>query len=53
MRRAAIALRSRSRRRALEEAVGRIEHVRLETHPRFFDFFVEGCQFEPFGRAAA
>jgi uncharacterized 2Fe-2S/4Fe-4S cluster protein (DUF4445 family) len=50
---AAIALLSVSRRRALEEAVRRVEHVRLETHPRFFDFFVEGCQFAPFGREAA
>ena len=25
----------------------RVEHCRLETHPRFFDFFVEGCQFKP------
>jgi uncharacterized 2Fe-2S/4Fe-4S cluster protein (DUF4445 family) len=50
---ASIALRSLSRRRALEQAVRRVEHVRLETHPRFFDVFVEGCQFEPFGREAA
>jgi uncharacterized 2Fe-2S/4Fe-4S cluster protein (DUF4445 family) len=50
---AAIALRSVPRRRALEVFVGRIEHVRLETHPRFFDIFVEGCQFAPFGRKAA
>jgi uncharacterized 2Fe-2S/4Fe-4S cluster protein (DUF4445 family) len=50
---ASIALRSLSRRRALEAAVSRVEHVRLETHPRFFDVFVEGCQFEPFGREAA
>ncbi len=50
---ASIALRSLPRRRALEAAVRRIEHVRLETHPRFFDVFVEGCQFEPFGREAA
>jgi uncharacterized 2Fe-2S/4Fe-4S cluster protein (DUF4445 family) len=50
---AAIALRSVSRRRALENVVRRIEHVRLETHPRFFDIFVEGCQFTPFGREAA
>src|SRR5262249_2271620 len=46
---AALALRSRERRLALEAAVTRVEHVRLETHPRFFDFFVEGCQFAPFG----
>ena len=32
---------------ALEETVTRIEHVRLETHPRFFDIFVDGCQFAP------
>ncbi len=50
---AAIALRSLSRRRALEDVVRRIEHVRLETHPRFFDIFVEGCQFVPFGQEAA
>ena len=25
----------------------RVEHCRLETHPQFFDFFVEGCQFKP------
>jgi uncharacterized 2Fe-2S/4Fe-4S cluster protein (DUF4445 family) len=44
---AAIALRSRSRREFLEATVRRIEHVRLEAHPRFFDVFVEGCQFKP------
>jgi hypothetical protein len=31
--------------------VKRVEHVRLEAHPHFFEFFVEGCQFEPFGSA--
>jgi uncharacterized 2Fe-2S/4Fe-4S cluster protein (DUF4445 family) len=46
---AAIALRSASRRRAIEEQAKRIEHVRLETHPRFFDIFVDGCQFVAFG----
>jgi len=50
---ASIALLSRSRRRALEQAVVRIEHVRLETHPRFFDYFVEGCQLVPFGSPGA
>jgi uncharacterized 2Fe-2S/4Fe-4S cluster protein (DUF4445 family) len=50
---AAIALVSLPRRRALEEAVRRVEHVRLETHPRFFDIFVDGCQFAPFGGEAA
>jgi hypothetical protein len=27
--------------------VKRVEHCRLETHPNFFEFFVEGCQFKP------
>jgi uncharacterized 2Fe-2S/4Fe-4S cluster protein (DUF4445 family) len=45
---AAIALLSRERRQELEELVKRIEHVRLETNPHFFDFFVDGCQFHPF-----
>jgi len=44
---ASIALLSRSKRQELEELVRRVEHCRLETHPRFFDFFVEGCQFKP------
>ena len=44
---ACIALLSRSRRRELEELVKRVEHCRLETHPSFFDYFVEGCQFKP------
>jgi uncharacterized 2Fe-2S/4Fe-4S cluster protein (DUF4445 family) len=43
---ACIALLSRSRRRELEELVTRVEHCRLETHPSFFDYFVEGCQFK-------
>ncbi|MEM7393984.1 MAG: ASKHA domain-containing protein, partial [Verrucomicrobiota bacterium] len=42
---ASIALLSRSRREELEQLVGLIEHCRLETHPDFFDHFVEGCQF--------
>jgi uncharacterized 2Fe-2S/4Fe-4S cluster protein (DUF4445 family) len=49
---AAMTLLSKTRRKELEELVKLIEHVRLETHPYFFDFFVEGCQFEPFGAAA-
>jgi uncharacterized 2Fe-2S/4Fe-4S cluster protein (DUF4445 family) len=49
---ASMALLSRSRRAELETLVKRVEHVRLETHPQFFEFFVEGCQFEPFGTAA-
>jgi uncharacterized 2Fe-2S/4Fe-4S cluster protein (DUF4445 family) len=44
---AGIALLSRSRRAALEQMVRMVEHCRLETHPDFFDFFVEGCQFKP------
>jgi uncharacterized 2Fe-2S/4Fe-4S cluster protein (DUF4445 family) len=44
---ASIALLSRSKREELEELVKHVEHCRLETHPRFFDFFVEGCQFKP------
>jgi uncharacterized 2Fe-2S/4Fe-4S cluster protein (DUF4445 family) len=50
---AAMALLSRTRRAELEALVRRVEHVRLETHPRFFDFFVDGCQLEPFGGAGA
>ena len=46
---ASIALLSRRRRSELEAIVRRAELVRLEAHPRFFDFFVEGCQFESFG----
>jgi uncharacterized 2Fe-2S/4Fe-4S cluster protein (DUF4445 family) len=44
---ATIALLSMKRRRELEELVRKVEHCRLETHPNFFDFFVEGCQFKP------
>lgn len=44
---ATIALLSRSKRRELEDLVKKVEHCRLETHPSFFDFFVEGCQFKP------
>jgi len=49
---ASIALLSRRRRADLEAIVRRAELVRLEAHPSFFDFFVEGCQFEPFGGTA-
>jgi uncharacterized 2Fe-2S/4Fe-4S cluster protein (DUF4445 family) len=49
---ASMALLSRSRRAELEAIVRRVEHVRLETHPHFFEFFVEGCQLERFGVAA-
>jgi uncharacterized 2Fe-2S/4Fe-4S cluster protein (DUF4445 family) len=44
---ASLTLLSPSRRQELEELVRRVEHCRLETHPRFFDFFVEGCLFHP------
>lgn len=44
---ATIALISRTRRHELESLVTRVEHCRLETHPSFFDFFVDGCQFRP------
>lgn len=44
---ACIALLSNTKRHELEQLVRRVEHCRLETHPHFFDFFVEGCQFKP------
>jgi uncharacterized 2Fe-2S/4Fe-4S cluster protein (DUF4445 family) len=44
---ACIALLSRTRRDELEQLVRRVKHCRLETHPGFFDYFVEGCQFDP------
>jgi uncharacterized 2Fe-2S/4Fe-4S cluster protein (DUF4445 family) len=44
---ATVALLSRTKRAELESLVRRVEHCRLETHPQFFDFFVEGCQFKP------
>ena len=44
---ASMALLSEAKRREMEALVRRVEHCRLETHPRFFDFFVEGCQFQP------
>jgi uncharacterized 2Fe-2S/4Fe-4S cluster protein (DUF4445 family) len=44
---ATILLLSNAKRRELVELVKRVEHCRLETHPNFFDFFVEGCQFKP------
>jgi uncharacterized 2Fe-2S/4Fe-4S cluster protein (DUF4445 family) len=50
---ACIALLSRTKRQELEQLVRRVEHCRLETHPSFFDFFVEGCQFKPVETHAA
>lgn len=44
---ATITLLSKTRREELEQLVKRVQHCRLETDPRFFDFFVEGCQFKP------
>jgi uncharacterized 2Fe-2S/4Fe-4S cluster protein (DUF4445 family) len=44
---ACMALLSVTRRRELEALVRGVEHCRLETHPQFFDYFVEGCQFKP------
>jgi uncharacterized 2Fe-2S/4Fe-4S cluster protein (DUF4445 family) len=44
---ATLALLSKTKRKELESLVRRVEHCRLETHPQFFDFFVEGCQFKP------
>ncbi|HTR80072.1 MAG TPA: ASKHA domain-containing protein [Bacteroidota bacterium] len=44
---ACIALLSRTKRTELEDLVKRVVHCRLETDPNFFDYFVEGCQFNP------
>jgi uncharacterized 2Fe-2S/4Fe-4S cluster protein (DUF4445 family) len=44
---ACIALLSRTKRMELENLVKRVVHCRLETHPNFFNYFVEGCQFNP------
>ncbi len=44
---ACMALLSRQKRAALEQLVRGVKHCRLETHPQFFDLFVEGCQFHP------
>ena len=44
---ATIALLSKRKREELEDLVKKVEHCRLETHPDFFNFFVEGCQFKP------
>jgi len=44
---ACIALLSRTKRAELENLVKRVTHCRLEAHPNFFNYFVEGCQFHP------
>jgi uncharacterized 2Fe-2S/4Fe-4S cluster protein (DUF4445 family) len=52
---ACVTLLSRKKRLELESLVKRVEHCRLEDHPDFFNYFVEGCQFNPvesFGSAA-
>jgi uncharacterized 2Fe-2S/4Fe-4S cluster protein (DUF4445 family) len=43
---AAIALRSKPQRDQLESLVRKIGHVGLESDPAFFDYFVEGCQYD-------
>ena len=50
---ACIALLSRTKRTELEAMVKRVTHCRLEAHPHFFDYFVEGCQFNPVGSSNA
>jgi uncharacterized 2Fe-2S/4Fe-4S cluster protein (DUF4445 family) len=49
---ACIALLSCAKRAELEALVKRVTHCRLETHPEFFNYFVEGCQFNPVESAA-
>ena len=44
---ASIALLSKTKRDELENIIKKIVHCRLETDPSFFDYFVEGCQFNP------
>jgi len=44
---ATIALLSRAKRAELEALVKTVTHCRLEDHANFFNFFVEGCQFQP------
>jgi uncharacterized 2Fe-2S/4Fe-4S cluster protein (DUF4445 family) len=44
---ACIALLSRTKRVELENLVKKVTHCRLEAHPNFFNYFVDGCQFNP------
>jgi len=44
---ASIALLSKSKRCEIEKLVEKVKHCRLETDPLFFNYFVEGCQFNP------
>jgi uncharacterized 2Fe-2S/4Fe-4S cluster protein (DUF4445 family) len=48
---ASMALLSAAKREEMEKLVRQVEHCRLETHPQFFDFFVEGCLFKPVEQA--
>jgi len=50
---ACLALLSRAKRAELETIVRRVTHCRLETHPDFFNYFVEGCQFNPVATLSA
>lgn len=42
---ACIALMSRIKREEIENTIRTVRHCRLETDPEFFNYFVEGCQF--------
>jgi uncharacterized 2Fe-2S/4Fe-4S cluster protein (DUF4445 family) len=44
---ACIALLSRTKQKELESLVKKVTHCRLEAHENFFNFFAEGCQFQP------
>ncbi len=44
---AARVLTSATARARLEDLVREVKHIALDTHPRFFDYFVDGCQFQP------
>jgi uncharacterized 2Fe-2S/4Fe-4S cluster protein (DUF4445 family) len=44
---ASIALLSIAKRNEIENLVKKVIHCRLETDPSFFDYFVDGCQFNP------
>lgn len=47
LRGAAALLLSATRREALDDLLGRIEHVELEIESDFFELFVDGCRFMP------
>ena len=50
---ASIALLSEQLCRSLDHSTREVEHVSLEQHPSFFDFFVDGCQFTRFAAEAS